>query len=58
MLFFVEPPEKNQQNLNMAIGLLLAGLGQVIAYFFSSNESSTQKNDTINTLVQNTKKEP
>ena len=47
MLFFIDIPEGNKSTIYMILGIVIGGFSAVIAYFFGTTKSSSEKNTTI-----------
>lgn len=52
LLFFFEPPARNQQTIDIIIGALITiGLGSVYGYYFGSSQGSQRKTEVMATVA-------
>lgn len=51
-LVFVSVPNDNQNALSLLLGILSAGVGTIVGFYFGSSAQTKKQADTINTLAQ------
>ena len=54
LLFFVEVPEANKENINTIVGFLMGTcMSGVVGYFLGSSQGSEKKTDIIKSMSEN-----